>query len=76
MRFGQPLDRLLLPLALNCAFGRAEIGSLLVGEVFLRCPHDKRHQELISHFASPDDSFNKWGRRIGKAFSEWLLSDK
>lgn len=73
MRYGQPLDRLLLLLGLNCGFGRAEIASLLVGEVHLRKAHTPREQEVLGFVTTNQDSFIKRIRRKSGVYGEHLL---
>jgi hypothetical protein len=73
MRYGQPFERLLLLLALNCGFGRAEIASLLVGEVYLFQAHSKREQEILDYKTTPDDSFIKRIRRKSGVYGEHIL---
>ena len=72
-KFGDPMDRLLLLLGLNCGFGAAESASLLIGEVFIRTPHSPRHQEMLGMKLSPDDSFIKRIRRKSGVYGEFLL---
>lgn len=72
-QYGTPLDRILILLGLNCGFGAAESSSLLVGEVFLRTPHSKRHQELLNYQSSATDSFIRRNRRKSGVFGEFLL---
>ncbi|MCE9530027.1 MAG: hypothetical protein K8T89_02640 [Planctomycetes bacterium] len=72
-QYGDPMDRLLLLLALNCGFGAAESASLLVGEVFLRAPHAPRHQEMLGVKLAPGDSFIKRIRRKSGVYGEFLL---
>jgi integrase len=50
-----PFQRLLLLLALNCGFGRAEIASLEVAEVLLRQPHP--HAGEVGYPSSAADSW-------------------
>ena len=59
MRFAQPLDRLMLLLAINCGFGRAEISSLLIGEVKLFEAHTPLQCELLNFQSTSADSFIK-----------------
>jgi hypothetical protein len=73
MRYGQPFDRLLLLLGLNCGFGRAEIASLLVGEVVLFKAHNKRHQEILAYQTTDEDSFVKRVRRKSGVYGEHIL---
>ncbi len=73
MRYGQPFDRLLLLLGLNCGFGRAEIASLLVGEVHLRKGHSPREQEILGFTTNDNDSFIKRIRRKSGVYGEHIL---
>ena len=73
MRYGQPFDRLLLLLALNCGFGRAEISSLLVGEVYLYSGHSEREQEVLGFPTTNADSFIKRIRRKSGVYGEHIL---
>lgn len=73
MRYGQPFDRLLLLLGLNCGFGRAEIASLLVGELALRKGHTPREQEILGFATTDADSFVKRIRRKSGVYGEHIL---
>ncbi|EMI19565.1 hypothetical protein RMSM_03506 [Rhodopirellula maiorica SM1] len=73
MRYGQPFDRLLLLLGLNCGFGRAEIASILVGEVHLFSAHSPRHQEILDFKSTAEDSFIKRVRRKSGVYGEHIL---
>lgn len=73
MRYGQPFDRLLLLLGLNCGFGRAEISSLLVGEVHLHSAHSEREQEILGFPTTDADSFIKRIRRKSGVYGEHIL---
>ncbi len=73
MRYGQPLDRLVLLLGLNCGFGVAEIASLLVGEVHLRQAHEPRYQEILHYETTDNDSFIKRIRRKNGVYGEFIL---
>jgi hypothetical protein len=73
MRYGLPMDRLLLLLGLNCGFGRAEIGSLLVGEVHLRKAHSPREAEILGFPTTNTDSFIKRIRRKSGVYGEHIL---
>ncbi len=73
MRYGQPFDRLLLLLGLNCGFGRAEIASLLVGEVHIRKGHSPREQEILGFETTDSDSFIKRIRRKSGVYGEHIL---
>jgi len=73
MRYGQPFDRILLLLGLNCGFGRAEIASLLVGEVQLFKGHSEREQEILRYETTDHDSFIKRIRRKSGVYGEHIL---
>ncbi len=73
MRYSQPFDRLLLLLGLNCGFGRAEIASLLVGEVHLRKGHSPHEQEILGFTTTNNDSFIKRIRRKSGVYGEHIL---
>lgn len=73
MRYGQPFERLLLLLGLNCGFGRAEIASLLVGEVHLHRAHTSREQEVLGFPTTNKDSFIKRIRRKSGVYGEHIL---
>lgn len=73
MRYGQPFERLLLVLSLNCGFGRAEISSLLVGEVQLFQGHSEREQEVLGFVTTDEDSFIKRIRRKSGVYGEHIL---
>lgn len=72
-KYATPLERLILLLGVNCGFGRAEIASLLVGETFIRHPHDKHHQEILRYPMTPEDSFIKRVRRKNMVYGEHVL---
>lgn len=71
--YATPLERFLLLLGINCGFGRAEIASLLVGEVHLRQAHDPRHREMLNFNSSDGDSFIKRYRRKTGVYGEFIL---
>ena len=71
--YATPLQRTLLLLGLNCGFARAEIASLLLGEIYIRKPHDQRHQEILGFTSSEDDSFIKRYRRKTGVYGEFIL---
>ncbi len=73
IRYGQPTDRLLVLLALNCGFGNAEIASLLTGEVHLFKAHTPWEQEQIAYETTDRDSFIKRVRRKSGVYGEHLL---
>jgi len=72
-RYATPLERCLLLLGVNCGFARAEIASLTVDEVYLRTPHDPRHQEILQFWSSEEDSFIKRYRRKTSVYGEYIL---
>jgi hypothetical protein len=72
-RYATPLERCLLLLGINCGFGRAEIASLTVGEVFLRTAHHPRHQEILQFESTDRDSFIKRYRRKTGVYGEYIL---
>lgn len=73
MRYGQPIDRLLLLLGLNCGFGAAEVSSLLVGEIRIRQAHTAREQEILGFNSTNEDSFIKRIRRKSGVYGEHIL---
>ena len=73
MRYGQPLDRLLVLLGLNCGFGKAEISSILLNQVHLFSAHDKWHCELMNYTTTDADSFIKRIRLKTGVYGEHLL---
>jgi integrase len=73
MRYGRPLDRLLILLSLNCGYGRAEIASLRIGEIHLNKGHTKREQELLGYKTTNKDSFIKRVRIKNGVYGEHLL---
>ncbi|MDB4367968.1 helix-turn-helix domain containing protein [Mariniblastus sp.] len=73
MRYGQPLDRLLVLLALNCGFGRAEIATVLGKEIQLFQGHTERHCEILAYQTTDEDSFIKRVRRKSGVYGEYWL---
>lgn len=65
------LDRLLLLVGLNCAFGAAEIGRLLADEVLLN--HHHEYADRLHFKTTLEDSFIRLMRPKTKVFGEWLL---
>lgn len=66
-----PFERLLMLLALNCGFGRAEIASLDAGEVFLRCRHPHSRDR-----GAAADAASCWIMRVRQksgVYGEWKL---
>lgn len=72
--FGSPFQRLLLLLALNCGFGRAEVASLEIGEVSLRCQHP--HAQQIGCVTSAEDSWIFRIRHKTGVYGEYKLWPK
>ena len=72
-RHATPVERCLLLLGINCGFGRAEIASLTIGEVFLRTAHEPRHQEVLGFESTDRDSFIKRHRRKTGVYGEFIL---
>ncbi len=72
-KYATPIERVFFLLAINCGFGRAEIGSLLVGEVSLRQPHEQCLQGVLNFKFSKDDSFIKRIRGKTGVYGEHVL---
>ena len=66
--YATPLERLLLLLGLNCAFGAAEQGRLTLGDIHFNKQHP--HAALLNFESTPDDSFSMALSNIGKL---WLV---
>jgi hypothetical protein len=64
-------QRLLMLLALNCGFGRAEIASLEAGEIFLHAKHP--YERLLGINSSDSDSWIRRLRHKSSVYGEWLL---
>lgn len=67
-------ERLLLLVGVNCAFGAAEIGRLITGEVLLNYRHE--YAERLQFESSEADSFVRLKRPKSKMFGEWFLWDE
>ena len=65
------LDRFLLLVGLNCAFGAAEIGRLTEDEVLL--DHDHKYKIRLDFESTTEDSFIRVMRPKTKVFGEWLI---
>jgi len=72
-RYAAPFERCLLLLGINCGFGRAEIATLTVGEVFLRTAHEPRHREILGFESTDGDSFIKRYRHKTGVYGEFIL---
>jgi len=70
-QYATPLERLLLLLGLNCGFGKAEIGSLLMKQVFVRTEHPFAH--LIRFDFRGSDSFIMGPRPKTGVWGDFLL---
>ncbi|MFL5243461.1 MAG: hypothetical protein ACJ8FY_15250 [Gemmataceae bacterium] len=64
-------QRLLMLLALNCGFGRAEIASLVVSEIFLHEKHP--HERLLGISSSDSDCWIRRLRHKSSVYGEWRL---
>jgi hypothetical protein len=70
-QYATPFQRLLMLLALNCAFGRAEVASLELAEVLLHQKHPhEREASITSH---PEDSWILRIRHKSGVYGEWKL---
>jgi hypothetical protein len=70
-KYATPLERLFFLLGLNCAFGQAEIATVLVKEVELFKRHT--HETLLGFVSTEKDSFIKKIRPKTEVYGEWLL---
>lgn len=69
--YATPLERILLLLGLNCGFGAAESGTILLKQIYLRQPHPKA--AVIGFHTSPEDSFIRRVRLKNGVYGEHLL---
>jgi len=69
--YATPLERVLLLLGLNCGFGAAESGTLLLNQIYLFQPHPKAN--MIGFETSPKDSFIRRVRLKNGVYGEHLL---
>ena len=69
--YATPLERALLLLGLNCSFNKAEIGTLIVGEVVLHEKHP--FAEMLEFQSLETDSFIKRVRHKNGVYGEFLL---
>jgi hypothetical protein len=65
------IERLLLYLGLNCAFGAAEAGRLTVDELLFN--HEHEYSERLAFETTSEDSFIRLRRPKSSMFGEWLL---
>lgn len=65
------MERLLLYLGLNCAFGAAEAGRLTTDEILFN--HRHQHTARLNFASSTADSFIRLNRPKSHMFGEWLL---
>lgn len=70
-RHADDFELLLLLVGVNCAFGAAEIGRLVSGEVLLNHRHE--YADRLQFKSSEADSFVRLIRPKSKMFGEWLL---
>jgi hypothetical protein len=70
-RYATPFQRLLMLLALNCGFGRAEVASLDAEEVFLRQRHPRGGE--VGWAGGDGDSWVFRVRHKSEVYGEWLL---
>lgn len=68
---GAPFQRLLLLLAMNCGFGRAEVASLETADVLLRRKHP--HEREVGWDSSPEDSWIFFLRHKTGVYGEYKL---
>jgi hypothetical protein len=70
-QYASPFQRLVMLLALNCGFGRAEVASLELAEVFLRQRHP--HERELGILTISTDSWILRVRRKSAVHGEWVL---
>jgi hypothetical protein len=69
--YATPLERVLLLLGLNCGFGAAESGTLLLKQIHLLQSHPKA--DVIGYQTSPEDSFIRRVRLKNGVYGEHIL---
>ncbi len=69
--YATPFQRLVMLLALNCGFGKAELASLELSEVLLRKRHP--HEREVGHAGSDADSWVLRVRHKSSVYGEWKL---
>ena len=69
--YAPPFQRLVMLLALNCGFGRAELASLELSEVLLRRRHP--HEREVGQTGSDADSWLLRVRHKSAVYGEWKL---
>lgn len=69
--YATPFQRLLMLLALNCGFGRAEVASLELADVFLRQKHP--HEREVGCATDGGDSWVCRVRHKSAVYGEWKL---
>jgi hypothetical protein len=69
--YGTPFQRLLMLLALNCGFGRAEVASLETADVLPRQKHP--HERELGYSTSERDSWICRVRHKTSVYGEWKL---
>ena len=70
-KYANNFDRLLLFTGVNCAFGAAEVGRLLVGDVLFQYRHE--YADRLHFETTRQDSFIRMIREKTDQFGEWLL---
>jgi hypothetical protein len=71
-KLASPMERLIMLLALNCGFGRAEVASLEMSEVLLRQPHPHAREVGLA----PGEQVGSWILRVrpkSGVYGEWKL---
>lgn len=73
--YATPLERLLLLLGLNCGFGAAEQGRMVLSHLFLRQCHPNAEvlASLQDFDSTSDDSFILMTRPKTGVYGEWIL---
>jgi hypothetical protein len=69
--YATPFQRLLMLLALNCGFGRAEVASLEMDDLFLRKKHP--HEREVGCATASSDSWVCRVRHKSAVYGEWKL---
>jgi len=69
--YAPPFQRLVMLLALNCGFGKAEVASLELSEVLIRARHP--HERESGHTGCDTDSWVLRVRHKSDVYGEWKL---
>ncbi len=70
-RYASPMERVLMALALNCAFGQRELATCRLDEIHRRCVHP--HALLLGMASSNADSWVMRLRTKTDVYGEWQL---